>query len=166
MAIKKPAIILASLGAGAILTVAGMGAVTAQGDGSSNLVDKISSKFNLNKTEVQKVFDEERDARQEEHKKKLEERLAQAVKDGKLTDDQKAKILAKFEENKSFRDSLKDKSEEERQAAIKQHRLDMQQWAADNDIDMKFLRRGGHNDGPRGEERKNMEGQATDNSSS
>ncbi len=150
MAFKKPAIILASLGAGTILTVAGMGAVSAQGSNSNSIVDKLSSKFNLNKTEVQKVFDEEHTARAAEHKQKLEERLTQAVKDGKITADQKTKILAKFDEEKSFRDSLKDKSEEERKAAMKQHRLDMQQWAADNDIDMRVMHMGPHGGGHRG----------------
>lgn len=151
MAFKKPAIILASLGTGAILTVAGMGAVSAQGDSSSSLVDKLSTKFNLNKTEVQKVFDEEHAARAAEHKQKLEERLTQAVKDGKLSEEQKTKILAKFDEEKSFRELLKNKSEDERKAAMKQHRLDLQQWAADNDIDVKLLKfghkHGGHREG-------------------
>lgn len=147
MAIKKPAIILASLGAGAILTVAGMGAVSAQGSNSNSLVDKLSSKFNLNKSEVQKVFDEEHTARAAEHKQKLEERLTQAVKNGKITEDQKGKILAKFDEEKTFRDSLKDKSEDERKAAMKQHRLDMQQWAADNDIDLRMIHLGPHGGG-------------------
>jgi hypothetical protein len=147
MALKKPAIILASLGAGAILTIAGMGAVSAQGDDSNSIVDKLSSKFNLNKTEVQKVFDEEHATRAAEHKQKLEERLTQAVKDGKITEDQKGKILAKFDEEKAFRDSLKDKSEDERKAAMKQHRLDMQQWAADNDIDLRMIHFGPHGGG-------------------
>ena len=142
--------------AGAVATVGisalGVGAASAaqNNTGNDNLVSKIASKFNLNKDDVQKVFDEQHAANQAEHKQKLEDRLGQAVKDGKLTEDQKSKLLAKFDEEKSFRDSLKDKTQDERKAAMKQHRTDMEAWAKANGIDMKFLRPHGGPHGPGG----------------
>ncbi len=65
---------------------------------SSSLVDKVAEKFNLNKDEVRNGFDENRTERQAEHEQHYEERLTQAVKDGKLTEDQKSKVLAKHKE--------------------------------------------------------------------
>lgn len=150
MAIKKPAVITSAIVGGAMLSVMGLSAVSAQGQGQSDLVDKLAQKFNLNKSEVQKVFDEERAAHEAERKAKMKERLDQLVKDGKLTQDQANKIVAKFEENKTFRESLKDKSAEERKAAMEQHRTEMEQWAKDNGIDLKYIRPHGGPGGPRG----------------
>ncbi len=96
------------------------------------VVDKIASKFNLNKDEVKKVFDEQKVERQAEHKKLLEEKLAQAVEDGKLTEDQKTKLLAKMEEMHQARDAAKDKAMENRQAK----RDEFKKWAEQNGINL------------------------------
>lgn len=62
------------------------------------IIQKIIDKFGLNKDEVQKVIDEDRDERQNQMKAKFEERLSDAVKLGKLSQEQKDKIIAKYEE--------------------------------------------------------------------
>src|SRR4051812_426947 len=63
-------------------------------DSQSSLVQKIADTFHLDKSKVQAVFDEHKSQVQADHQAKFEERLSQAVTDGKLTADQKTKILA------------------------------------------------------------------------
>lgn len=145
--------------AGSLVTIAvstlGVGAVSAsQNSKKDDLVSKIASHFNLNKDEVQNVFDENRAEHQEERQAKREERLTSAVESGKLTEDQKTKILAKMEENRAFFESLKDMSPAERKAAQNKHKAEMEAWAKENGIDNKWAKpgRGERHHGPeRGE---------------
>ena len=98
------------------------------------LVDKIASTFNLNKDDVQKVFDEDRATHEAEFQQVMEDRLDQAVTDGKITSDQKAQILAKQQEMKAYMESLKDKTETERRELMKAKMDEMKQWAEDNNL--------------------------------
>lgn len=139
MRIKKSLLL-----AGAVTTIglAGMGAAakaaTTSSTGGTGLVDKIAQKFNLNKDDVQKVFDEDRQSQEAEHQAKMEERLTKAVTDGKLTDEQKTKILAKIKELDAARDSereaMKDKTPEEHKALMEQKQAELEQWAKDNNV--------------------------------
>lgn len=136
-----------ALGAGSLLAVQ-----TVSADQAGNtLVDRLVERFNLNKDDVQVVVDEFRQERHAEREAKMGEHLTQAVENGKITEEQKALILQKHEENQAFFDSLKDMSEDERQAAMEQHREEMQTWAEENGIDMPFGERGHreHRGGPR-----------------
>ena len=146
MQIKKSLMVAGAIATiGAASTAIGVSAATTGSNSSSGdgLVTKIAQKFNLNQDEVQKVFDEDRSTHEAEHKAKQEERLSQAVKDGKLTEDQKTKILAKAEEMKSqmeaHMDEMKDKTPEERKALMEKHRTDIEKWASDNGIPMEYL---------------------------
>lgn len=109
----------------------------------TSIVDKIADKFNLNKDEVQQVFDQDRQAHEAEHKAHLEERLTQAVTDGKITADQKQAILTKIEEMQKQREANKDKfksmSAEERKNAMEQKRADLEDWAKQNTIPLEYL---------------------------
>jgi hypothetical protein len=145
---KEDSMKKALLAAGAITTlslagVVGVNNVSANNGsnevGISNLVSKIAEKFNLNEEEVQAVFNEEREARQAEHQQKLEERLAQAVEDGNITEDQKSAILEKLAELHDEHESLKDLGPEERRDAMKDKREELKQWANDNDIPLRYL---------------------------
>lgn len=132
-----------TLGAASILGLSTVSAATSSNNGEGSLVDKIASTFNLDKDKVQEVFDADRAEHDAEHEAKLEERLAQAVKDGKITEDQKAKIIAKTKELKTemenSRDEFKNMTEDERHAHMEQQRKDLEQWAKDNDIPDEFL---------------------------
>ncbi len=64
----------------------------------------------------------------------FENHLNQAVKDGKLTEEQKNKIIEKHKQNIEWRKSLKDMTPEQRREAIKQHREEMKKWAEENGI--------------------------------
>lgn len=68
-----------------------------------------------------------------------EERLDQAVKSGKITQAQEDLLIAKQTEVKTFMDSLKDKSQTDREAAIKTEMTSLTQWAQSNNIPTEFV---------------------------
>ncbi|MBP7834805.1 hypothetical protein KA025_01830, partial [Candidatus Saccharibacteria bacterium] len=87
-----------------------------------------------------------RQADREEH---FKERLNSLVADNKLTQDQANQIEAKHNEVTQLRDQLKDKTKEERKAALDQKRDEIKQWAKDNGIDEQLIVFGvGRNGGP------------------
>ncbi len=96
------------------------------------VVDKIAEKFNLNKDEVQKVFNEQRAEHQADHKQRLEEKLNQAVKNGKITEDQKTKLIAKLEEMRKNRQDQRAENREQREAV----RDEFKKWADENGINL------------------------------
>ncbi len=140
---KMIAIAAASIG---IASVIGAGTVAAQTETTTSLADKIATKFNVNKDDVQQVIDQDHQERHAKMEKRLEERLQAAVDAGKLTADQKAKILTKHEEmekeREANREAMKDKTPEERRAAMEQKRTELEQWAKDNGIPTEYLMRG------------------------
>lgn len=109
----------------------------------TSIVDRIASKFNLNKTDVQKVFDEERKARDAERAQTEKDELAALVKAGTLTQVQADKITAKRAELKAAMDAdrtaMQSKTEAERKAAMDAKKAELDKWAADNGIDAKYL---------------------------
>lgn len=119
--------------------------VSAQsGSGGNTLVDKIASKFNLNKSDVQKVFDEERSAHEAEHKARVEERLQTMVDEGSITSDQKTAILQKLDELKAAhdenRDSMKDLTKEQRKAKMDERKAELESWAKQQGLDLSKLK--------------------------
>lgn len=135
-----------------VLTVAIAGATlfgfsqTAQAESTvkpeGTLVQAIAEKFGLNQAEVQAVFDDQREKHHEVMQQKLEERLNQAVKDGKITEDQKTKILEKHAEFKQNHESLKDMTPEERRTAMQQKHDELKSWAEAEGIDLSYLMMG------------------------
>ena len=106
---------------------------------STGLIDRLVERFSLNRDEVQAVFDEQHTTFMAEHEQAVEDRLAQAVTDGKITQAQADLITAKHEELKGFMESLKDKTPEERHEAMQTKMDEMKQWAEDNDIPLSQL---------------------------
>ncbi len=163
-----------------LVGVAGIGAssiqaattdTTTRPNPMANLVTAIAQKFNLNQTDVQKIFDEQRtqmDQQMETRRaEELKTRLTQAVKDGKLTQAQADLITAKQTELKAFHDSLKGKTPEECKAAMEAKKTELQQWAKANNIPEEFALMGpmggpgghGGQGGPRGGMRGGPRGQ-------
>jgi hypothetical protein len=145
MNMKKP--LLAAFAASIVTLggVAGSGIVSAAASGgtsgsTSSLADEIASKFHLNKSDVQAVVDQHRAEHQAERQKKFEDRLDQAVTDGKLTGDQKDQILAKQTELKDYMDSIKDKSPQERHQLMKAKLGELKTWAKTNNIPPQYVR--------------------------
>ncbi|MFA5185964.1 MAG: hypothetical protein WC551_05730 [Patescibacteria group bacterium] len=84
----------------------------------------------------------------EEHRKEI---LAQAVKDGKLTQAQADAVTAKLAEVQTFVKGLEGKTAAERQAAMKTETDSLKQWATDNKIPENFVSMGfGKGRGPGG----------------
>ncbi len=131
-----------TLGLVAMLGVANLSAVNASPDtnNSTNIVEKIAERFSLDKTEVSKVFEEERIARHNE-------RLAELVSDGKITEEQKALMENHFKEMDTKRNDIlnSDKTEEEKETALDELREEGRQFAEDNDLPKKGMK-GGHGD--------------------
>ena len=93
--------------------------------GRDTLITRISQRFNLNKSDVEAVFDAIHDERRSEINAKRAERLSQAVKDGVITEAQKNALLAKMEDRAGKRH---ERAEE------------MQKWFSDQGIDHAKLR--------------------------
>ena len=135
MALSKKTLILPAVVAviAAAATVS-IGSARAENDGGSSIVDKIATRFNLKNDDVQKVFDENRAEHEAKRQKKLEDRLHGAVEDKKITAEQKDQILAKHKELKSFMDSIKNESHEERHELMEDKMDELKKWAEENNI--------------------------------
>lgn len=147
--------IVAALGAGAI----GVGTTLAAEEGRKNpefvseLVTAIAEKFDLDPEAVQEVFDEQAESHREEmqakheemrakHDEMFEERLAQAVENEELTQDQADEILEKREEMQAYAETLKDMEPEERKGAMQEQVDALNEWAEENDIPTEYVRFG------------------------
>lgn len=156
MRLHKPLVISGALVTAGIAGLVTTQAVNAANDttGQQSLVDRIATTFNLNKSDVQKVFDEEHTAREAQRSAKFEERVKQAVDDGKISQDLADQLIAKQKEMQTYRDSIKDKSAEERRSLMKAKREEMSKWLRDNNIDRSLLAPlDGHGLGRHGQDR-------------
>jgi hypothetical protein len=163
MNLRKPLMIAGVTSGVALGSLAGVGAASAATTststaGPSGLITKIAQKFNLQESDVKAVFEEDRAAHKAERTQKFEEKLTQAVTEGKITPEQKDKILAKAKElqasREANRDAMESKTPEERKAAMEAERTALKQWATDNNIPEQYLRfafghRGHGGPGPR-----------------
>ena len=166
---KSKMFVVGAVTAASMFGVAGASLVSAASSttGADSLVDKIATKFNLNKVDVKAVFDEEHAAREAEQTAEVKTKLEQLVTDGKLTAEQKDKLLAKRDELQKQRDAdreaMQNKTEAERKTAMEAKRAELYKWASDNGIDKQYLRflmgggrghgHGGHMMGDRGTDR-------------
>lgn len=123
----------------------------------SSLVDAIASKFKLNKTDVQAVFDEQHSQMEAEREQQVKDEVAQLVTDGKLTQDQANKINAKRAELEKERDANRTAdqslSDTERKAKMDERKTTLDTWLKDNGIDQQYayLLMGGRGHGPGGQ---------------
>jgi hypothetical protein len=89
------------------------------------------------------VFDQHRQQMQSNMEQKYEQHLDQLVKDGKITDAQKQLILAKHKEivqkMQSNKDSFKNMTADQRKQAMQQEKTDLENWAKQNNIDLKYV---------------------------
>ncbi len=162
MQINKSA---AAMALTAVVGAATMAGVASAQTSNGTLVDKIAARFNVNKADVQKVFDEDRTAHQIDRQQKYEARLTQAVTDKKLTEAQKTKLLARHKEFQAAmqskresmqadRTSMENKTDAERQALRDQRktemdkqRADIEAWEKANNIPSGYLFDGNKGDG-------------------
>ena len=131
-----------------VIAVSVVGAVSARGmsggfDHHESLITKIAQKFGLKETEVRGVFDSQRADHLAQMQVKMDERLSQLVKDGKITEAQKKLIEAKHVEIKknmdSLRESQKNKTPAERKLLMDTKKAELEKWAKDNSIDLQYV---------------------------
>lgn len=169
---KKQLVIAGAIASIGIAGLTGIGIANAETTSSNTsphtkLVEALASKFNLNKDEVEKVFDEQHATMQAERTAKVNESLAKLVTDGKLTQAQADAIKAKRTEleaareaNKPDRSALDAMTEEQRKTEMEKHRTEretkrteLESWAKEQGIDAQYLRyimggdKGGHGPG-------------------
>lgn len=89
------------------------------------LITRISQRFNLNKSDVEALFDSVHDEHKAEMKAKMEARLAQAVKDGVITEAQKSALITKMEQH---------------QDGKRESREDFKKWLESQGIDPEKLK--------------------------
>lgn len=175
---RKP---LMAAGIAATIGLAGLGAGVAHAATSSqpadnpmsSLVDALATKFNLNKDDVQKVFDDNRSQMEAKREEQVKADVAQLVKDGKLTQAQADAVNTKRaelqKEHEANKESMDSKTMAERKSARDAERAALDKWANDNGIDKQYLRYvfGGHGHGgpggPHGMMKSDSDSASSDN---
>jgi len=122
----------------------GLGVVSAQSAGNrSSLVEAIASRFNLNKSDVQKVFDQNKAQNQVDRQQKMSDRLQKLVDNGTITAAQKTAIEAKLKDLQASRaanrGSLKSLTPVERKAKMEAQKTDLENWANSQGLDLTRL---------------------------
>jgi hypothetical protein len=120
------------------------GVVSAQADAAGqSLVEKIATRFHLSQSDVQEVFDDYENTREEQFKQDFSDRLQTLVDDGTITAEQKTLIEDKLQQLLDERDSNRNKFEnltrKERRDLIIKKRAELKQWAKDNGIPTDIL---------------------------
>jgi len=141
-------------GAAGVSTASAM--TGAQKGNRDQTTTQLAERFKLDENEVKSFFEEQQAGRQADREKQQAERLASAVKDGTLTQEQADLITKKTAENRAEHeaDRNSDATREERQAERTEHQAEMKAWAAENGIPDSFMGQGpangGQGHGPRG----------------
>jgi phospholipase C len=110
--------------------------------GPNSLVAAIAAKFNLNQADVQAVFNEEREKHHVEMKAQMEQKLTQAVIDGKITEAQKQAIINHFGEMKAKKiekGQLGQMSDEQIKAFKESKKAEMDSWLSQNGLTHELL---------------------------
>ncbi len=129
------------------MSVLGSGQVFAQESTTQNpvnsLVQKIADKFGLNKVDVQAVFTEHKSEMNTKHSALQKDRLSELVSERKITEAQKTLIINKqkelAEKRATNKGSLKDLGREEIRSKMEAEHAELEKWAKDNGIDLKYL---------------------------
>lgn len=108
------------------------------------LVQTIAKKFNLDQVQVQNVVNQyrvqTRQGRSKDLTKSREDRLAQMVKDGKITESQKQAIIAELAAVKAKHNpESKDLTPAERKAQMEDEQVEIKAWAQSQGIDLKLI---------------------------
>jgi Asp-tRNA(Asn)/Glu-tRNA(Gln) amidotransferase B subunit len=102
------------------------------------IITNLASRFNLNASDIQKVFDDTKTQQEDA-------RLTQLVTDGKITEAQKKLIVDKRVEFEAAVEGIDNKqmTATERADALKALRDEIVKWADENKIDERYVMMGG-----------------------
>lgn len=146
----------ATIGGAGGLGIASAATANDGSTGNASLVDKLAGKFHLNKADVQAVFDADRKDHQAAREADQQQRLADAVKDGKLTQAQADHITAAIDEIRALRGNTDPRDlSADTKSQIRDKMDALHDWAKDNNIDMHYAMMGPG--GPHGHGRNMME---------
>lgn len=113
------------------------------GADEDTLIQRLAKRLGKDEQEVQVVFDEVRQERQQQLQARYEERLNEEVAAGTITEDQKRLILAKHQEiqkiHQDMWEDIKEMSPEDRRATMQAQHDEMTAWAEENGIDLEAL---------------------------
>lgn len=137
--------LVAAVAIALVLTVTiGVGLAAAASDSTSTgLADKLAAKFNLDKNEVQQAIDQDHQEREARREDRYAQRLDDEVQAGRLTQEQKDKLLAKHQELKAQRsenrDAFRTMTPEARKTEKDKKKAELEQWAQDNGVPSEYL---------------------------
>ena len=103
------------------------------------VIQRLIEKFNLDGEEVEEIFTEAREERQNQMQARFGERLGELVEEGQLTEEQKQAILAKKEAMRQESQNWQGLAPEEKREQMEQHREEMQTWAESEGIDLSLM---------------------------
>jgi hypothetical protein len=119
---------MASVSLAAVIGLAGIGTIgtvsAATENGRAGFMEKLATRFNLDKSEVTEFMSEQKAEKQAEYEAKASEHLQSLVDEGKLTAEQKTALEEYRAESQSARESQKS---------------ELEAWAEENGIDLKYL---------------------------
>lgn len=107
---------------------------------ATSLIQMLTDRFGLNKTEVDQVVTQYRSARMAQRQTEINAKLAQAVNDKKLTQsqaDELKQLQQKWRNEKTT--NWTELTREERQKLQESHRDEMHNWATKNNIDLQSI---------------------------
>lgn len=105
------------------------------------IVQKLADRFGLNVEDVEEVFEEERAEHHAQMLQNFEDRLSEAVTEGKITEEQKQTVLDKHEEMLARMEELRsqDLDPEEMHEKMKAYHEELRAWAEEQNIDIPFM---------------------------
>jgi hypothetical protein len=115
-------------------------ASAATGAKPASLASEIAQKFNLKPADVQSVIDSHKGEIKMFHQTEQKDRIAQAVKDGKITQTLADQLVAKEAELRPASLTPGTKPTEDERAAIKAKISAFNQWVKDNNIPENLVR--------------------------
>lgn len=150
---------VSTIGVGAAIVAGSMLAVTVASAHSgvseekqSERVSALAERFNLDESEVQSFFDDQRAEHREEHEAKRAEHIKELIESGTLTQAQADELIALKDEAKSSIEALKesDADREEIKKLMEENRSKVEAWASEQGINLEDLRLEGHEKGGHG----------------
>jgi hypothetical protein len=137
-------VVLVSAISGGLVVVTNAFAQTNGQTAIPSVAQEIANKFHLNESDVQSVFSQHRQEMQAKMESNYETYLGNLVTSGKITEEQQQLILSKHKELISQMQSngknFKSMTPAQRKAQMQSTMKDLQDWAKQNNISLKYLR--------------------------
>ena len=136
---KSLLVAILSISAAGVVLLGGTKVLAADSGNRPAFVAELAQKLGIDQSKVQSAVDDIRKEHQADMQVKFNANLDQAVKDGKITEAQKQLIVKKHEELISQRQDFQNLTPEERKTQMQNQKQQLDDWAKQNDIDLKYL---------------------------